>query len=345
LSYANMNLAQYWQYDGGLTTPPCSEVVDWHVLMEKRTLTQAQLDVIKVTTGTFGAGGNFRVPQPWGSRVVMGCTAFTTTWGWPENADWNTVQYSVCASGTQQSPIDLAVCAEIEASSNPIAPVNWGMALELVHSHGMKVNMPNTGIAFQTNMRGAMYTLAQCHLHWGSEHTFDTEQDALCMHCVHTKDGVTSGRTHGVLGFTWNVGEVTDDFLTPWIASSPGHGEVAVTIANPSNGINMALAYENLNLAHFWQYDGGLTTPPCSEIVDWHVLMGKRSLTQIQLDSIKDTIHVTGGNFRAPKPLGSRTVEGCVGGQGGDDGEFEDSGASRVYWRGALSILAFLSIC
>jgi len=310
-------------------------------------LTQAQLDVIVATTGNFGTtavpSGNFRLPQPLGLRTVMGCTAFTTTWGWPEDATWNTVQYSVCGSGTQQSPIDLAGCAEIEASSNPIVPTNWGMAVELVHSHGMKVNMPNTGTAFQTSMRGHMYTLAQCHLHWGSEHTFDGEQDALCMHCVHTKDGVTSGRTHGVLGFTWNVGEVTDDFLTPWIDSSPGHGEVAVTLS-ASAGINMALAYEGLNLAHYWQYDGGLTTPPCSEIVDWHVFMHKRSLTQIQLDAIKTTIHVTTGNFRAPQALNGRSVQGCVVAQG-DEGELEDSGASPVYWRGALSILAFLSIC
>jgi len=364
LSYADMNLAQYWQYDGGLTTPPCSEIVDWHFLMEKRTLTQAQLDVIVATTDV--TGGNFRLPQPLGSRSVIGCAPFTTAWGWPEDNAWNTYQYSVCGTGMEQSPIDLKVCASadesaeddgrrrlqtvgpIKDSDNPIVPTSWSNAYEFVHSHGMKVNMPSTesSPAFQTMMRGEMYTLAQCHLHFGSEHTFDGVQDHLCMHCVHTKDGVSSGRTHGVLGFTWTLGSQDDPFLAPWIAASPGYDEEAV-VTTPANGVNMAMAYERndgttMNLAQYWEYEGGLTTPPCSEIVDWHVLMEKRALTQTQLSNIETRIGVSGGNFRSPQPLNDRAaVRGCAE---PDDGELEDSGASRVDWRAALSILAFLLI-
>merc|ERR1740117_2717449 len=282
LSYANMNLAQYWQYDGGLTTPPCSEIVDWHVLMERRTLTQAQLDIIVATTDV--TGGNFRLPQPIGSRGVMGCA-----WHWPEDATWNAVDNSVCGTGVEQSPIDLPVCTHITDSANPIVPTNWGTATEIVYSHGMKINMPGTGTAFQTSMRGSMYTVAQCHLHWGSEHTFDGAQDPLCMHCVHTKDDATSGRTYGVLGFSWNLG-AEDAFLAQWIGTAPASGAAAVTGAS----IDMALSYANMNLAQYWQYDGGLTTPPCSEVVDWHVLMERRTLTQAQLDTIVATTDVTG---------------------------------------------------
>ena len=185
-----------------------------------------------------------------------------------------------------------------------------------------------------------MYTLAQCHLHASSEHTFDGQQDVLCMHCVHTKDGVTFGRTHGVLGFSWELG-AEDAFLTQWIGDAPGHGEDEVTGAS----VNMALAYDGLNLGQYWQYDGGLTTPPCSEIVDWHVLMEKRTLTQTQLTNIITKIHVTGGNFRLPQPLGSRTVLGCVVAEdSGANDELEDSGASRVDWTAGLSILMFLSL-
>jgi len=274
------------------------------------------------------------------------------------------VQYSVCGTGVEQSPIDLASCVapapppaeaeeapaadagghrrlQIEASAHPIVFTNWGTATQLVHSHGLKVDMPGTGTAFQTSMRGSMYTLAQCHLHAASEHTFDGQQDVLCMHCVHTKDGVTSGRTHGVLGFSWVIG-AEDAFLAQWIGDAPGHGEAAVTGAS----VNMALAYDGMNhLDQYWQYDGGLTTPPCSEIVDWHVLMEKRTLTQTQLDNIVTKIHVTGGNFRLPQTLGSRTVLGCVAAEdSGANDELEDSGASRVDWTAGLSILMFLSL-
>merc|ERR1711881_224648 len=111
----------------------------------------------------------------------MGCAPAHSGWNWPEDTTWNTVDDSVCHTGTEQSPIDLPVCSHgITDSANPIVPTDWGTATEIVYSHGMKINMPvpNT---FKTSMRGLMYTLAQCHLHWGSEHTFGGVQDPLCM--------------------------------------------------------------------------------------------------------------------------------------------------------------------
>merc|ERR1711865_641391 len=99
------------------------------------------------------------------------------------------------------------------------------------------------------------------------------------------------------------------------------------------------------NLGYYWQYDGGLTTPPCSEAVDWHVLMDKRSITRDQYDAIMAKTGIDGGNFRSPQPLHQRQVLGCVEGQGGENSEFESDGASHAGWRVALSILVTMSIC
>lgn len=217
--------------------------------------------------------------------------------------------------------------------------------------------MPGTN--YKTSMRGLMYTMVQCHLHWGSEHFIDGTQEALCMHCVHSKDVVPpGGRMYGVLGFICEIGDSADPFLTQWITEAiPGYGTEGVTTQDVvTQDVDMTLAYTRpdgvmMNLQHYWQYDGSLTTPPCSEAVDWHVLMEKRSLSDSQLTLIRsktgveDGNGVEVGNFRRPQPLNDRQVLGCVGGQGGSGLEQESDGASHRGLTAVLSILVFLSFC
>jgi len=280
--------------------------------------------------GGGGGGGGVQVGCPDDADVDLCDDDFTTDWTWPEDETWNTIQYSVCGAGTEQSPINLRVCDEIQDSTNSIVPTNWRQASDLVYSRGIQINMP-TGTPLQTSMRGEMYTLLQCNLHVGSEHRFSSTQNVLSMQCVHSKDSVSqNSRTHGVLAFNWEIG-AEDDFLTPWISLAPADGEAAVT-ADPL--VDMNLAYADMNLAHYWQYDGSWTTPPCSEVVDWHVLMNTRTLSTAQHNTIKSKSGITDmtdGNFRLPQLLNGRQVLGCVSVQSEDYTETEDvSGASRA---------------
>merc|ERR550517_2464058 len=50
----------------------------------------------------------------------------------------------------------------------------------------------------------------------------------------------------------------------------------------------------------FWRYQGSLTTPPCSEIVAWHVMMEPLYITQAQIDTIEGISKIP-NNFRPPK--------------------------------------------
>eukprot|EP00972_Heterocapsa_arctica_P072088 10646813-Heterocapsa_arctica.AAC.1 len=71
--YGTSNLMEYWDYHGSFTTPPCTEVVDFYVMMELGMLTQAQLNKFKTAIGWAAAQGNYRPPQPLGQRAVSGC--------------------------------------------------------------------------------------------------------------------------------------------------------------------------------------------------------------------------------------------------------------------------------
>merc|ERR1719174_1500179 len=134
------------------------------------------------------------------------------------------------------------------------------------------------------------------------------------MHCVHSKDNTPpGGRPYGVLGFIWSLGLQPDPFLTPWISASPSY-----TYGTPvTSNVDMRLAYAGMDMTYYWQYDGGLTTPPCSEAVDWHVLMDKRTLDLSQLNAVISLTGVEGGNFRYPQPLNARQVLGCARAQNG----------------------------
>ena len=59
--------SSYFAYHGSLTTPPCSEVVSWLVMRERRTLSEAQLAALRGLTN----GDNSRPVQPLNDRSIQ----------------------------------------------------------------------------------------------------------------------------------------------------------------------------------------------------------------------------------------------------------------------------------
>lgn len=349
---AGLQVNNYWQYDGSLTTPPCTEVVDWHVLMTPRSLSQHQLDTVMEKTGSID---NFRMPQGLHGRQVRGCdndngqsddddVQSEYSWGYPEDSEWR----GACISGVEQSPVDLAPCNEagaVQRGSSAISPLDWGVAHEIRNTgFGLQIVMPEPHV-FKTRMRGELYTMLQCHFHWGSEHTVGGVQKELEGNCVHTKDGMTTGRSHGVLGVFWDLGSEADPdpWLSQWIDLAPGVGEADACC----HRIDMQPLTEGIDLSEYWQYDGSLTSPPCSEVYDWQLLMEARIISPSQLDIIRTKTGSWGqshGNFRTPKPLGARTVYGCQDPQvGGSESQSGQSRALRPCVGGSIVIMTTLS--
>ena len=104
------------------------------------------------------------------------------------------------------------------------------------------------------------YKFLQFHFHAGSEHTMHGTRYPLEVHLVHASD---DGRL-AVIGILFQQGR-ENQALADLISALPG------TVGGYDPDMTFDL---NDLLPGGWdvyRYEGSLTTPPCSEIVDWTV--------------------------------------------------------------------------
>lgn len=66
--------------------------------------------------------------------------------------------------------------------------------------------------------------------------------------------------------------------------------------------------------SHLFNYSGSLTTPPCSEIVNWWVLNNPLSISMEEFNELQDSQNElpnsnTGANNRPTMPLNDRLIK------------------------------------
>lgn len=161
-----------------------------------------------------------------------------------------------CQLGGQQSPLDLTGAIKAEL---PALAVQWraGPGTLVNNGHTLQVELPEAGRL----LRGERaYELLQFHFHAPSEHLAEGRPFAMELHFVQRR---TEGEGLGVLGV----------FLTPG-ATNPAFADLASRFpATPGEAVAVSLDPAALLPARldYWTYEGSLTTPPCSEIVEWMV--------------------------------------------------------------------------
>ena len=207
------------------------------------------------------------------------------------------------------------------------------------------VELVNNGHAVQLNAKDASpgkmtvgdktYTLVQCHFHYGAEHTVSGKQYPFEAHCVHTKDGAAGN--YGVFGVFFEIGaenawlkNFEDKLSFSRRLSSEASAAAGFDLfGNPMDATKRRLAdgttkstytgplefkhlYGTDTRTKFWNYQGSFTTPPCTEAVDFYIMMTPQTMTQAQLVKFKTAIGwaAADGNFRPPQPLNGRLVGG-----------------------------------
>lgn len=194
-----------------------------------------------------------------------------------------------CQKGHMQSPINI--------DSHKKIPLKGAFALKMnedVHTtadvvdngHAIQVNVKNGG---KLTIDGDDYALLQFHFHGHSEHTIDSKQYPLEGHLVHkSADGKLA-----VVGVMFIEGE-----------NNP-------VLDNVLGGIGREIRIDPQDLlpqknGHYYHYVGSLTTPPCSEGVQWYVLSKPITASKDQILTMRSYYDK---NFRPVQPLNTREVE------------------------------------
>lgn len=195
-----------------------------------------------------------------------------------------------CQQGHMQSPIDIKTKhhnKRLKGSFVLKMSEDVHTTADVVdNGHAIQVNVKNGG---KLVLDGREYTLVQFHFHGHSEHTIDGKQYALEGHLVHkSADGHLA-----VVGVMFNEGD-----------NNP-------VLDNVLGGIGRTIRIDPQDLLpndkkHYYHYVGSLTTPPCTEGVQWYIL--KKPVTASK-DQIKTMRNFYENNFRPVQPMFDRKLE------------------------------------
>jgi len=202
-------------------------------------------------------------------------------------------EYATCDSGKSQSPIDIS-----SASGTALAPL-------MVDYKPTAVNLVNNGHTIQQNyapgssitVDGKKFNLLQFHFHSPSEHTIDGKPANLVAHLVHKAD---DGQL-GVIGVLFKKGTENPVVKTLW---NDMPMEMKTEKMNDAAMINAADLLPS-NLAYY-NYSGSLTTPPCSEGVNWMVLTNQVEASEEQVAKFTGVFPLS---VRPTQPLHDRMVK------------------------------------
>jgi carbonic anhydrase len=212
-------------------------------------------------------------------------------------ADWGTLPGAeLCGAGHEQSPIDLASKSSVTKAATPAFDYHPA-ALSIVNNgHTEQINVdPGSTI----RVGGETYKLAQFHFHAPSEHTIDGRHFPLEMHFVHLNDTNQPAVVVGVLVKTGAANRVLDPAMT----RLPGAEGKTATFSG-----RVDLAEVMSSASGFWHYAGSLTTPPCTEHIQWYVLERPIEMSSAEIAAFTKVPHMAHTN-RPVQSAAGRTIE------------------------------------
>ena len=218
-------------------------------------------------------------------------------WSYPADGaaeDWGSLvgDFATCATGHEQSPINLVAATTADVDAVNLA---WSTNADLTvvdNGHTIQVNVANGG---GMNIGGKDFALLQFHFHAPSEHAMGGERTAMEVHFVHKADD-------GALAV---VGVMMERGGTNALFNAVMTG---TTVAGP-DGFTLLGNYDLQDLLpedrSIFRYQGSLTTPPCSEVVLWSVMQNPIKVSDEAVDAFEAIYPM---NARHLQPVNRRFV-------------------------------------
>jgi carbonic anhydrase len=218
-----------------------------------------------------------------------------------EQASGKNDPYLACEQGKRQSPINIVTSAH-EDRHHDLVFRYQPTAMHVVHDgHSYKgLSASNSLVLFD----GQSYQFLQFHFHDPSEHHMDGTSYPMEMHLVHKN---SEGKLL-VIGVLAREGEELKELAQAgaWVKEQVGHRML-------QSGEAVAGTYQfdlmkvlPKDREHFYAYGGSLTTPPCTEGVQWIVL---KEPIELSRDQIHRFIRAYGPIARPVQPLHDREIQ------------------------------------
>lgn len=220
-------------------------------------------------------------------------------WGYEGHAGpdhWGELdkKFATCNTGKIQSPVDLKFEAAKKTDLGDIQFIYKDINPEIVNNgHTIQVNYGN-GSAIKAN--GKDFGLAQFHFHTPSENTVNGKHYPMEMHLVHKNN---NGEL-AVVAVFFKEGKRNAELDKAWKKMPKNAGSKQMLADASINAANLLPAHKE-----FGHFKGSLTTPPCSEGVNWFVMKEPIEASKEQIAQFNKVI---GDNARPTQPLNGRQI-------------------------------------
>ncbi|OWY95046.1 Carbonic anhydrase [Phytophthora megakarya] len=262
--------------------------------------------------------------------LLLGATLFAAVqaenakWGYKETTDdelgpedW-VKGYPTC-DGTSQSPINIPVRSlSHDDWGMEHAPLKYGGKCEkfklkkLEDLYKWEITGDEKCTVKSINFDEREYKLAQFHVHATSEHALDDYHYDAEIHFVHKAEDdsdtklVTAVFLHAQMDVEENafIKSLWEDLETE--GENFSLEDVGMDYAELLNGL--------VAKSHLFNYNGSLTTPPCSETVDWWVLNNPILISFDELNQLIETYSLLpasneASDNRPTQPLNDRVIK------------------------------------
>jgi carbonic anhydrase len=195
-------------------------------------------------------------------------------WG-TSSPDW-----VACGTGEIQSPVNFTKLPAHPASARKLSIAYDANTTGEIFNNGHTIEVETEGSNTLT-LDGVAYELEQFHFHIVSEHRVDGRGFDMELHLVHE----SAAGTNAVVAVFLKRGR-SSRALAPIFASLPDD----IDVQHPLDAPFDPAAFLPARQAHY-RYVGSLTTPPCTEGVQWVVMSTPVTVSDEDIAQFAERIH------------------------------------------------------
>ncbi|MRH43837.1 carbonic anhydrase family protein [Aquibacillus halophilus] len=200
-----------------------------------------------------------------------------------------------CTIGSMQSPINIRTAKAIQTSGLEDISFKYTPTIFSVKNSGRTIEVVPYNEKNSVTIGTTQYHLQQIHFHHPSEHQLDNRRFPVEVHLVHQD---STGRLT-VIGIWVKAGD-TNNIISKILENVPKTDSKIHRIEKTIDIANLLPKQKD-----FFKYKGSLTTPPCTEGVEWLIFKHPIEMSKRQINKITELFPE---NSRPLQPINEREV-------------------------------------